>query len=112
VESFDFNTPNTKSAMELLAKIAPERDASFVSPTAITSHGEKLHQYPGCDDRPCRQSAPYEILKSSYVVLTQDALNKVEEVFTHDHPRNIVIAPIITEKSGIQMHATTPTPSR
>ncbi|HNZ07103.1 MAG TPA: 50S ribosomal protein L4 [Candidatus Cloacimonadota bacterium] len=83
VESFDFNTPNTKSAMELLAKIAPEKGRKLVVtdghhlptvksftniPDVMTDRADSLHAY--------------EILKSSYVVLTQDALNKVEEVFS------------------------------
>ncbi len=83
VESFDFNTPNTKGAIELLAKIAPEKGRKLVVtdghhlptvksftniPDVMTDRADSLHAY--------------EILKSSYVVLTQDALNKVEEVFS------------------------------
>jgi large subunit ribosomal protein L4 len=83
VESFDFNTPNTKGAIELLGKIAPEKGRKLVVtdghhlptvksftniPDVMTDRADSLHAY--------------EILKSSYVVLTQDALNKVEEVFS------------------------------
>lgn len=83
VESFDFNTPNTKGAIELLGKIAPEKGRKLVVtdghhvptvksftniPDVMTDRADSLHAY--------------EILKSSYVVLTQAALNKVEEVFS------------------------------
>lgn len=83
VESFDFNTPNTKGAIELLSKIAPEKGRKLVVtdghhlptvksftniPDVMTDRADSLHAY--------------EILKSSYVVLSQDALNKVEEVFS------------------------------
>ena len=83
VESFDFNTPNTKGAIELLGKIAPDKGRKLVVtdghhvptvksftniPEVMTDRADSLHAY--------------EILKSSYVVLTEAALKKVEEVFS------------------------------
>lgn len=83
VESFDFNTPNTKGAIELLGKIAPDKGRKLVVtdghhvptvksftniPDVMTDRADSLHAY--------------EILKSSYVVLTEAALKKVEEVFS------------------------------
>jgi len=83
VESFDFNTPNTKGAIELLGKIIPEPGRKLVItdghhlptvksftniPDVMTDRADSLYAY--------------EILKSSYVLLTQAALNKVEEVFS------------------------------
>lgn len=83
VESFDFSAPNTKVAIELMNKIAPEKGRKLVVtdghhiptvksftniPDVMTDRADSLHAY--------------EILKSSYVVMTMDALNKVEEVFS------------------------------
>lgn len=83
VESLDFNTPNTRGAIELLEKIIPHKGRKLVVtdghhiptvksfsniPDVMTDRADSLHAY--------------EILKSSYILLTQDALNKVEEVFS------------------------------
>jgi len=83
VESFDFEKPSTKQALALLGKIIPEKGRKLVVtggndllavksfanlPDVMTDRADGLHAY--------------EILKSSYVLLTQEALNKVEEVFS------------------------------
>ncbi|NLO12009.1 MAG: 50S ribosomal protein L4 [Candidatus Cloacimonetes bacterium] len=83
VESLDFDKPNTKGAIELLGKIIPEKGRKLVVtdghhiptvksftniPGVMTDRADSLHAY--------------EILKSHYVLLTMDALSKVEEVFS------------------------------
>jgi len=82
VESFDFSQPSTKQAKEILGRMIPEKGRKLIVtdgnlnpvvksfsnlPDVMTDRADSLHAY--------------EILKSSYVVLTQDALSKVEEVF-------------------------------
>lgn len=82
VEGMNFETPNTKQALELLGKIAPDKGRKLVVtdghhlptvksftnlPDVMTDRADSLHAY--------------EILKCSYIVITQDALSKVEEVF-------------------------------
>jgi large subunit ribosomal protein L4 len=83
VESFDFSQPNTKQAIEILGRMIPEQGRKLIVtdghhiptvksfsnlPDVMTDRADSLHAY--------------EILKSSYVVMTQEALSKVEEVFT------------------------------
>lgn len=83
VESLDFNEPNTKQALDLLGKIMPERGRKLVVtdghhlptvksftnlPDVMTDRADSLYAY--------------EILKSSYILMTQEALSKVEEVFS------------------------------
>lgn len=83
VESLNFTEPNTKKALELLGKIIPERGRKLVVtdghhlptvksftnlPDVMTDRADSLYAY--------------EILKSSYILMTQEALSKVEEVFS------------------------------
>ena len=83
VDKLDFDTPNTKKALELLGKMIPERGRKLVVtdghhqptvksfanlPDVITDAADSLYAY--------------EILNSSYILMTQEALNKVEEVFS------------------------------
>ena len=82
VESFDFSQPSTKQAKEILGRMIPEKGRKLIVtdgnhiptvksftnlPDVMTDRADSLHAY--------------EILKSSYVVMTQEALSKVEEVF-------------------------------
>jgi large subunit ribosomal protein L4 len=83
VDSLNFSEPNTKQALELIGKIMPEKGRKLVVtdghhlptvksftnlPDVMTDRADSLHAY--------------EILKSSYILMTQDALSKVEEVFS------------------------------
>lgn len=83
VEGLSFEAPNTKQALELLGKIIPEKGRKLVVtdghhqptvrsfnnlPDVMTDRADSLHAY--------------EVLKSSYILMTQDALSKVEEVFS------------------------------
>ena len=83
VDSLDFDEPNTKKALDLLGKMIPERGRKLVVtdghhqptvksftnlPEVITDRADSLYAY--------------EVLKSSYILMTQAALSKVEEVFS------------------------------
>jgi len=83
VDKLEFDIPNTKKALELLGKMIPERGRKLVVtdghhqptvksfanlPDVITDAADSLYAY--------------EILNSSYILMTQEALNKVEEVFS------------------------------
>ncbi|PKN80310.1 MAG: 50S ribosomal protein L4 [Candidatus Cloacimonetes bacterium HGW-Cloacimonetes-1] len=82
IDSLSYDKPNTKKAIELIGKIMPEKGRkllvtaghhiptvkSFTNiPEVMTDRADSLNAY--------------QILKSSYILLTQDALNKVQEVF-------------------------------
>lgn len=82
VEGLSYEQPSTKMAKDLLGKIISEKGRKLVVtdghhlptvrsfnnlPDVMTDRADSLHAY--------------EILKSSYIVMTQEALKKVEEVF-------------------------------
>ncbi len=83
IDSLSFNTPNTKTAIELINKIAPEK-------------GKKLLIINGSDQNIIRSfnNIPdvkmdradglfaYEILNCKYLIMTAEALKKAEEVFS------------------------------
>jgi large subunit ribosomal protein L4 len=82
VDNLSFEKPNTKLAVELLKKIIPEKGYKLVVtdghhiptvksfanlPEVMTDRADSLNAY--------------EVLKSSYIIMTDEALKKVEEVF-------------------------------
>ncbi|MCB5248064.1 MAG: 50S ribosomal protein L4 [Candidatus Cloacimonadales bacterium] len=83
IEGLSFDKASTKQALEIIAKVAPEKGRKLVVtnghhiptvksfsniPDVMTDRAEQLHAY--------------EVLKSSYIILSDDALKKVEEVFS------------------------------
>lgn len=83
IESLNFDKPNTKAARTLLDKMIPEKGRKLV-----ITEGHPLTTIKSFSNLPevmtnrADSIFAYEILKSSYILLTQDALNKVEEVFS------------------------------
>ena len=83
VDKLEFDTPNTKKALELLGKMIPERGRKLVvtdghhQPTV-----KSLANLPDVITDAADSLYAYEILNSSYILMTQEALNKVEEVFS------------------------------
>lgn len=83
IDSIAFDQPNTKEAVELMNKIAPEK-------------GKKLIIINGSDQNIIRSFSnipdvrmdradglyAYEILNCKYLIMTADALKKAEEVFS------------------------------
>ncbi len=83
VEKLSFEKPSAKRALEFMNKIAPEKGYKLVItdghhiptvksfsnlPDVLTDRADSIHAY--------------EVLKSSYIIMTDDALKKVEEVFS------------------------------
>jgi len=83
VDNLSFDKPSTKLALDFLQKITPEKgyklvvtDGHHIStvnsfanlPEVMTDRADSIYAY--------------EVLKSSYIILTDDALKKVEEVFS------------------------------
>jgi len=82
IESLAFDKPSTKTARELMQKMLPDKGRKLL----ITDghHIPTVKSFSNLPDVMTDRADglyAYEILKSSYVLLTQDALNKVEEVF-------------------------------
>jgi large subunit ribosomal protein L4 len=82
IESLAFDKPNTKTVRELMQKMLPEKGRKLL----ITDghHVSTVKSFANLPDVMTDRADglfAYEILKSSYVLMTQDALNKVEEVF-------------------------------
>ncbi|MCB5254689.1 MAG: 50S ribosomal protein L4 [Candidatus Cloacimonadaceae bacterium] len=83
IENLKFDQASTKQAKQIIGKVSPERGRvllvtdghhvptvkSFSNlPDVMTDRADSLHAY--------------EVLKSSYIILSDDALKKVEEVFS------------------------------
>lgn len=82
VESLQFAKPSTKQAKELLAKITPEKGLKLLVTDGhdmmVTNSFNNLE---GVETDRADGLFAYEILKSQCVILTEDALRKMEEVF-------------------------------
>jgi large subunit ribosomal protein L4 len=83
IEGLAFDSPSTKQALNIISKVTPDRGRKLVVtdghhlptvksftnlPDVMTDRADSLHAY--------------EVLKSSYIILSEDALKKVEEVFS------------------------------
>ena len=83
VDKLEFDTPNTKKALELLGKMIPERGRKLV--VTDGHHQPTVKSFANLPDvitYAADSLYAYEILNSSYILMTQEALNKVEEVFS------------------------------
>lgn len=82
LESLDFKKPNTKAAKELLAKIAPEKSKKL-----ILIDGSDINVIKSFSNIPyvkmdrADSVYPYEVLNSNCLIITEDALKKMKEVF-------------------------------
>jgi large subunit ribosomal protein L4 len=82
IESLAFDKPSTKTARELILKMFPDKGRKLL--VTDGHHLPTVRSFTNLPDVMTDRADglfAYEILKSSYVLLTQDALNKVEEVF-------------------------------
>jgi large subunit ribosomal protein L4 len=82
IESLVFDKPSTKNAISLMNKMIPDHGKKLL----ITDghHLPTVKSFANIPDVMTDRADglfAYEILKSSYILMTQDALNKVEEVF-------------------------------
>ena len=82
VDNLSFEKPNTKLAVELLNKIIPEKGYKLI--VTDGHHIPTVKSFANLaevmTDRADSLNA-YEVLKSSYIIMTDEALKKVEEVF-------------------------------
>ncbi|HOD17826.1 MAG TPA: 50S ribosomal protein L4 [Candidatus Cloacimonadota bacterium] len=82
IEDLKYEKPSTKSARELLQKILPDKGKKLI--VTDGHHVPTVKSFANLPDVMTDRADglyAYEILKSSYILLTQEALNKVEEVF-------------------------------
>ncbi|MEN6446077.1 MAG: 50S ribosomal protein L4 [Candidatus Cloacimonas sp.] len=83
VENLNFTKPSTKLALEFLNKVIPEKGYKL-----IVTEGHHIPTVKSFSNLPkvmtdrADSINAYEVLKSSYIVMTDDALKKVEEVFS------------------------------
>lgn len=82
LESFNLDKPNTKTALELIEKIAPSKSRKLViidgSDKAVI---KSFSNIPYLEMDRADSVYAYEVLKSSFLIITEDALNKMQEVF-------------------------------
>jgi large subunit ribosomal protein L4 len=82
IESLDYEAPNTKNALQMLAKILPEKGRKLlVIDGSNVNTVKSFSNIPDCDMDRADSIYAYEVLKSKYLLLTEDALKRVEEVF-------------------------------
>ena len=82
VEDLQFEQPNTKQALELLGKIMPERGRKLV--VTDGHHQETVKSFTNLPDVIADRADSlhaYEVLNSSYILMTEAALRTVTEVF-------------------------------
>jgi large subunit ribosomal protein L4 len=83
VDQMAFDKPDTQKARELLGKIVPERGRKLVVTNG--NHIPTVRSFTNLPDVMTNRADclfAYEVLKSSYIVMTEEALKKVEEVFS------------------------------
>jgi large subunit ribosomal protein L4 len=82
IESFRFEKPSLRQAKDILAKISPEYGRKLIlidgSDYVVMKSFSNL---PGVELDRADCVHPYEVLKCKHLILTQDALAKVVEVF-------------------------------
>ncbi|MCB5261528.1 MAG: 50S ribosomal protein L4 [Candidatus Cloacimonetes bacterium] len=83
IENLKFEQASTKQAKEIISKVSPERGRVL-----LVTDGHHLPTVKSFNNLPEVMTGPadslnaYEVLKSSYIILSDDALKKVEEVFS------------------------------
>lgn len=83
IDSLNFDKPSTKTALGMINKMFPEKGRKL-----LITDGHHLPTVKSFANLPevmtdrADSIFAYEILKSSYILMTQDALKKVEEVFS------------------------------
>ena len=83
IESLDFETPNTKSAKELLKKIAPERSKTLILMKDNDNNViRSFNNLPYVKTDKADSIFAYEILNCNFLLITEDALEIMKEVFT------------------------------
>ena len=82
IDSPVFDKPNTKSAKELINKIAPERGKKlFIIPDSDMNIVKSFTNIPDVNMDRADGLFAYEILNCKYLILTTEALKTAEEVF-------------------------------
>lgn len=82
IEGLKFDAHSTKQAKEILGKIVPERGRKLI--VTDGNHAPTVKSFQNLVDvmtDRAEQIHAYEVLKSSYIIFSDEALKKVEEVF-------------------------------
>lgn len=82
IEGLDFDKANTKKAAALLEKLIPEKGRKLVVMEGSDFNTIKsFNNIIGVETDRADSIYPYEVLKASYLLITEKALKVVEEVF-------------------------------
>jgi large subunit ribosomal protein L4 len=82
LEDLNYDKPNTKSAVDLINKIAPERGKKlFIIPDSNQNIIKSFSNIPDVNMDRADGLFAYEILNCKYFIITEAALKKVQEVF-------------------------------
>lgn len=82
IEDLKFDNPDTKKALELLNKVAPDKGRKLlIIDGSDQSIIKSFSNLPGIETDRADSLYPYEILKTKYLLMTERALKTVEGVF-------------------------------
>ncbi|MCB5267131.1 MAG: 50S ribosomal protein L4 [Candidatus Cloacimonetes bacterium] len=83
IEGLSFDAPSTKAALNIINRVSPERGRKLVVTDGnMNSTVKSFTNIPDVMTNRADSLNAYEVLKSSYVILSAEALKKVEEVFS------------------------------
>lgn len=80
LDSFDLEAPKTKSVVELLKSLNAEKKPYIVTAEQNIQVYKSARNIPGANSNAARNLNVYEVLNAGKLILTQDAVAKVEEV--------------------------------
>ncbi|MCB5258877.1 MAG: 50S ribosomal protein L4 [Candidatus Cloacimonetes bacterium] len=83
IEGLNFEKASTKQALEIISKVSPDKGRKLV--ITAGNHAPTVKSFSNIPDvmtDRAEQLHAYEVLKSSYIILSDEALKKVEEVFS------------------------------
>ncbi len=82
IEDLKYDAPNTKKAVDLLTKIAPEKGRKLLVIDGSEQNIIKsFANLPGIETDRADSIYPYEVMKTKYLLFTEAALKTVEGVF-------------------------------
>lgn len=82
VESMNFDKPSTKKALDFIEKVAPSKSRKLVIIDGSDRNIIKsFSNIPYLEMDRADSVYAYEVMKSNFLIITEDALNKMQEVF-------------------------------
>ena len=82
IDKIDFKEPKTKEMAEFLSKVKAEKKALIVTPDTNSNVIKSAANIPGIQTTHVGQLNVYDIINNTSFIVTQDAVKKIEEVYS------------------------------